>query len=135
MASLCVLVVSIPIRTILFSWLVSVAVSAEKPKSCRLKWKVKKDVRSYNSRKLKKVEGGRCDAVCQDNNYHNSLVEAAVIVLQGFECMLERYTRFVTELVDILLRVKNQRDQRIASELISLLTDTSFEINVRSRRS
>lgn len=68
--------------------------------------------------------------VCQEERSHGSAAEAPTIGQQEDECFSERMPWFVTKLPNILLPVSKQKDPLIASELVDLLTDTSFEVNI-----
>lgn len=79
---------------------------------------------STYSSQLLRVEWGPSDVVYQEDGSHTPAPKATSKVQHDDGCVLERSFAFVTEFEHILLRVLEQGERRIASELAYLLTDT-----------
>lgn len=59
--------------------------------------------------------------------------EILTIVQQDDACMSERISSFLNEFADNVIRVAEQEDLRIASDLVYFIYNISFKINVIKR--
>lgn len=74
------------------------------------------------------LEEGPREAVCRENGFSASAVEAPIIIKEDSKCVAEKVSSFLDQCTNVLLQSAKHRDQRTASQLIVLRSVTSFHI-------
>lgn len=92
-------------------------------------------VKIENDMRWSGLEGGPIELVFQKDFHPIPAVETPASIEEDDESVAERILRFVKEFADILLRVANHRDRWTASQLVELLINTSFALNVQCKTS